>query len=59
MIFFFDSTISDIRNSNDTSGAAVSLHGQRYCADAEGLCLLETHSLSIIRVAISVDEATT
>lgn len=56
MVLLLDAAFGDVGQSDDTSGAAVPLHGQRDCVDAEGLGLLETHVLAVVGIAVTIDE---
>lgn len=58
MVLLLDSALGDVRQSDDTSRAAVSPHGQRDSAEAEVLRLLETHVLTVVGITVTVNEAT-
>lgn len=58
MVLLLDSALSDVCQSDDTSGTAVSPHGQRHSADAEVLRLLETHVLAVVGITVTINEAT-
>jgi len=59
VILFLNSPFRDICQSDYTSRTAVSLHSQWHRLDAERFCLLESHVISIVGIAVSVNKTTT
>lgn len=56
MVLLLNAAFGDVGQPDDTSRAAVPLHGQRDCVDAEGPRLLETHVLAVVGVTVAIDE---
>ncbi len=58
MIFFLQTFLSYIGQSDNTSRGTVSLHGKGNAVKTELFGFLETHTFLVVGVNVTIDEAT-